>query len=240
MFLSYFAAELLKLRRSLALMLCLAAPSCVVVLGFLMALHRETPVPMALFALSASALWAFAMLPLTVTALSVLLAQMEHGPRTWDHLLTMPGARPRLFLAKAAVMMLLVAAMTLLLFAGTAASAALLPRLHPVAGAFDAGALAVTLAKMTAAAGLLCMLQLWVALSFRSFVPPLVLGIAGTFVAVAATSAKQGAYFPWLMAVNVLATEPEKPRLAITLGGLGGLVALALMLVHLSRREIAS
>src|SRR6187397_2843152 len=97
----YLMAELLKLRRSLALMLCLAAPSCVVILNMLMALEREGPVDMSLFGIAAAALWSFAMLPLTVTALSVLLAQMEHGPRTWDHLLTLPGARPRLHFAKA-------------------------------------------------------------------------------------------------------------------------------------------
>ena len=90
---------------------------------------------------------------------------------------------------------------------------------------------------MVAAAGLVCMLQLWVALRFRSFVPPLVFGIAGTFVAVAATSARQGLYFPWLMAVNVLASEPERQLFAVMLGGLGGLAALSAMLVHLNLRE---
>ena len=234
----YVIAEILKLRRSLALMLCLAAPSCVVILNFLMALERDGPAEMAMFSLGGSALWAFAMLPLTVTALSVLMAQMEHGPRTWDHLLTLPRARPHLFLAKALVMMGLVAAMTIFLLAGIVATAAVLPSLHPVnGGELDVKALALTLARMTAAAGLVCMLQLWVALRFRSFVPPLVFGIAGTFVAVAATSAKQGLYFPWLMAVNVLAAEPERQQLAIEMGGLGGLAVLLFMLVHLNFRE---
>ena len=237
MFRRYLIAELLKLRRSLALMLCLAAPSCVVILNLLMALERDGPVDMPMFGIAAAALWAFAMLPLTVTALSVLLAQMEHGPRTWDHLLTLPGARPRLYLAKALIMMGLVAAMTALLFAATLASALLVGRLHAVDGGLQASTLAWTMARMVAAAGLVCMLQLWVALRFRSFVPPLVFGIAGTFVAVAATGAQQGLYFPWLMAVNLLATEPERQQLALMLGGLGGIVALAAMLVHLNLRE---
>jgi ABC-2 type transport system permease protein len=116
-------------------------------------------------------------------------------------------------------------------------SALLVARLHAVTGSLDAVALASTLAKMVAAAALVCMLQLWVALRFRSFVPPLVFGIGGTFVAVAATSARQGAYFPWLMAVNVLATEPERQQLAIMLGTLGGLAALAAMVLHMNLRE---
>jgi ABC-2 type transport system permease protein len=227
----------LKLRRSLALLLCVAAPSCVAFLNALIALEREGSVALSMFGIGGAAFWAFAMLPLAATALSVLMAQMEHGPRTWDHMLTMPGARPRIYLAKALAMMGLIAAMSALLFVELLVSARLVAMLHPVAGALDAGQLATTLAKMAAAACLVCMLQLWVALHFRSFVPPLVFGIGGTFVAVAATSAKQGAYFPWLMAVNVLATDPARQNLALALGAVGGLLAMAGMLVHLSRSE---
>lgn len=233
----YLVTELLKLRRSLVLLLCLAAPACVVVLVTVIALDREGPVPLEMIGINASALWAFAMLPLSVTALSVLMAQMEHGQRTWDHLLTMPGARPRVYLAKASVMLGLVALMQLLLFLLILAAAPLITALHEVRGSLDAATLAATLAKMGVAASLVCMLQLWVALRFRSFVPPLVLGIGGTFAAIAATSARQGAYFPWLMSVNVLASEEATRQLAITLGGVGGLIALAAMLIHLSWRE---
>jgi lantibiotic transport system permease protein len=233
----YIVAEILKLRRSLALLLCLAAPACVAIINTLMALERERAVQLELVGLGGSALWAFAMLPLTVTALSVLMAQMEHGPRTWDHMLTLPGARPRIYLAKAVIMLALVAAMQALLFVLIVASVPLIESQHAVTGRFDATALAATLAKMGVAAGLLCILQLWVALHFRSFVPPLVFGIAGTFVAVAATSARQGAYFPWLMSVNVLAADPGKQELALMLGGFGGAVALLMMVAHLSWRE---
>jgi ABC-2 type transport system permease protein len=233
----YLIAELLKLKRSLALLLCVAAPCCVVILNALIALDRKGPVQLPMFGIGAAAFWAFAMLPLAVTALSVLMAQMEHGPRTWDHMLTMPGARTRIFLAKALTMLGLVTAMSLLLFVSVLASGWMVSKLHAVDGAFDPLTLAFTLAKMNAAAALVCMLQLWVALRFRSFVPPLVFGIGGTFVAVAATSARQGAYFPWLMAVNVLSTEPARQQLAMTLGALGGLVALVAMLAHMRLRE---
>lgn len=233
----YLAAEILKLRRSLVLLLCLAAPSCVTIIMTLSALDKVGPVPLDMLQVNVAALWAFAMLPLSVTALSVLMAQMEHGPRTWDHVLTLPGARPRVYLAKALVTLALVAAMQALLWILTVAAIPLIATLHPVAGAFDKAELAWTLAKMGGAANLVCVLQLWVALHFRSFVPPLVFGIGGTFVAIAATSAQQGVYFPWLMAVNVLATEPTTGQFAMMLGGAGGLAALAAMLVHLSLRE---
>lgn len=234
----YLIAELLKLRRSLVLLLCFAAPSCVALLGTLIALRTERPTEIDKFAMGTPGIWAFAMLPLAITALSVLLAQMEHGPRTWHHLLTLPGARPRAWLAKALVMLVLIAAMSFLLWGEILLSGAIIAAFRSDAtGTIEPATLAWLLIRMAAATTLVAMLQLWVALRFRSFVPPLVFGIAGTFAAIAATSAKEGIYFPWLMAVNVLTLEPGRQETALLLGGVGGLAVLAAMLVHLSRRE---
>ena len=83
----------------------------------------------------------------------------------------------------------------------------------------------------------MCIIQLWVALRFRSFVPPLILGIVGTFVAVIAAAAREGAYFPWLMPLHILSTEPAMQRMALAIGFAGGLATLAVMLVDLARRE---
>jgi lantibiotic transport system permease protein len=174
---------------------------------------------------------------MSVTALSVLMAQMEHGPRTWDHILAIPGARRRIFLAKAIVMLALVAAMTLLVGALLIAGAELLAALKPLATPLDRGALASTLWRMFLASGLMCIIQLWTALAFRSFVPPLLLGIMGTFVSVAAAAAREGAYFPWLMPLHILSTDPAMQRVALEIGALGGLAALVLMLLHLQHRE---
>jgi ABC-2 type transport system permease protein len=90
---------------------------------------------------------------------------------------------------------------------------------------------------MFAGSLLLIAIQLWAALRFRSFVPPLVIGIGGTFVAVAATASKQGAFFPWLIPTNALATDPEQAAMAIDIGFYGGLAAALLMLIDMSRKE---
>lgn len=79
--------------------------------------------------------------------------------------------------------------------------------------------------------------QLWIALRFASFVPALATGIAGTFFAVVATSAKVGVVLPWQIPVNQLATDPARADLALAVGALGGAVAFALMLWRMGRRE---
>jgi lantibiotic transport system permease protein len=113
------------------------------------------------------------------------------------------------------------------------------PEVAP-AGALDIGLHARTLAMMWASSLLLIAVQLWVALRFASFVPGLVLGIAGTFFAVVATGAQEGVLMPWQMPVNMVSSGKEAWRvpIALSLGSLGGLAAFALMLIHLSRREV--
>jgi ABC-2 type transport system permease protein len=67
-----------------------------------------------------------------------------------------------------------------------------------------------------------------------------VFGIAGTFVALVAVGARQGLYFPWLMAVNVMASDPARHAMALVLGGGGGLAMLTVMCVVLARRDMVS
>ena len=237
-----FLTDLMKLRRSLALLLCAAAPTMVAVLSMVILMDRDRPSNWAMFTTNVSALWSFFMLPMTVTALTVLVAQLEHGPKFWNHLMALPVARWRIFAAKAGVVVMLVAAMTLglvLLIPLVGMLAEALASGTQLAGSYDMAGNARLLATMFAGSILLIAIQLWAALRFRSFVPPLIIGIGGTFVAVAATGSKQGAFFPWLIPTNALASNPARADMAIAIGLWGGLALLALMLVDLSRREFA-
>lgn len=233
----FLIVEMLKLRRSLVMLLCLSAPVLVTIIVTLIGLKTGKSVPMSNYAQTGAAFWAFAMLPLSLTALSVLMAQMEHGPKSWDHLLALPGGRRWLFLAKAMVMIALTGAMTIWLLLLLWAGAAIIPAFKPIVGRFDLGETAILLGRMFIASILMAVIQLWAALRFRSFVPPLVLGILGTFISVAAASAREGAYFPWLMPLHMLSTDAAMATLALQIGGLGGMAGLAAMLVDLGRRE---
>ena len=238
--LAALAAEALKLRRSLVLLLCAAAPLMVALLCAVMAMDHGAKGLWERYALGGTALWAFFMLPMTVTALTILLAQTEHGPRAWNHLLALPVPRWRYYVAKAVVVFALLALMSALLWVGLIGGGLVADRLSDkveFSGPLPLWPVAKVLLTMLAGAVLVTALQLWAALRFRSFVPPLVLGIGGTFVAVAATGAKQGAFFPWLIPTNALAADPARADVAIGVGLWGGLAVLALMLAHLSRYE---
>jgi len=237
---SAILAEFAKLRRSLALLLCVAAPTMVSVLSAVILMEGEKTGEWAMFSMSTAAMWSFFMLPMTVTALTVLIAQIDHGPKAWNHLLALPVPRWRLYAAKAFVVISLVAAMSAALIALIPAAGAMAEMLasgQQLKGAYDWEASASLIGTMFAGSLLLIAIQLWAALRFRSFVPPLVIGIGGTFVAVAATASKQGAFFPWLIPTNALATDPERAAMAINIGLYGGLAVALLMLVDMARKE---
>lgn len=240
--LAVLSVEIRKLNRSLAALLAVAAPSLIAIFTFFNLLRGKAAQPWEMWMVSSIGVWAFFMLPMSVTALTALVAHMEHGPKSWDHLRSLPLPRWRLYAAKAVMVLAVVAVMsvaTLILTWGAVMLAtAIKPNLTPT-GALDVALYATTMGKVFLAAILMVAIQLWIALRFSSFVPALVVGIGGTFFSVVATSAKAGVFFPWQMPVNMLVSnEAWRVNTALGLGCGLGLVVLALAVAHLARREV--
>ena len=235
------SVEFRKLNRSLALLLAVVAPVLIAIFTFFNMLRGSAPQEYDMWIMSGSAIWAFFMLPMSVTALTALVAHMEHGPKSWDHLRALPLPRWRIYAAKTVCVIAVVAlmsALTLLMtWAAVEIAAAVKPAITP-SGVPDMALHAWTLVKMLAAAFLLIAVQLWMALRFQSFVPGLALGIGGTFFAVVATSARAGVFMPWQMPVNMLTNDAWRADTALAIGGAGGFIALVLMVTHLSWREV--
>ncbi|MET3666943.1 ABC transporter permease [Caulobacter sp. 1776] len=239
--LAVLSVEVRKLNRSLAALLAVAAPSLIAAFLFFLVLRGSRAGKWDMFLQGSTTAWAFFMLPMSVTALTALVAHMEHGPRAWDHLRALPVPRWKIYAAKAICVIAVVTIMSglnlLLSWASVSAAAAIKPAVMPT-GTIDVARMLVLNLKVTTAATLLIAIQLWTALRFASFVPALALGIGGTFFSVVATSAKEGVFFPWQMPVNMLAKEAWRVETALALGGGLGLLALVAAMVHLARREV--
>jgi lantibiotic transport system permease protein len=233
--------EARKLNRSLALLLAVAAPCLIGVFIFFNMLRGKAPMAWEMWMGSSAGIWAFFMLPMSVTALTALVAHMEHGPKAWDHLRALPRPRWTTYAAKAACVLLLVAAMSLLNLAVTwgavRAAATIKPVLEPTGDLALMQHLTVV-GRMWLAAILLTAIQFWTAMRFASFVPALAIGIGGTFFSVVATAAEAGVFFPWQMPVNMLATEAWRVNVALGLGGGLGALVLIRAVSHLSAREV--
>ena len=232
--------ELRKLNRSLAGVLALAAPCLIPIYTVVRVSRWEGPLPWDTTVTNGLAIWAFFMLPMSAIALTALVAQLEHGPRSWEHLHALPVARWKTYAAKLICVLLLLAGMSGLTLGLTIMAAWIGDRLASeggLSGTLDLGMLLMLLAKIYAASLLLVALQLWTALRFSSFVPAISLGIGGVFFATVATSAKEGVFFPWQMPINMLASEGWRAETALALGAGGGVVACVVAIVHLARRE---
>jgi ABC-2 type transport system permease protein len=231
--------EYAKLKRTLAVTLCLVAPSLASALLMLICL-KSPGTPWTGVIMNVTAIWAFFVLPMTLAALSALLGQIEHGPRMWDHILSLPLPRWRLFTAKGVVIISLIVLMSVLLLTEVAMSGIMLrvtaPE-HAPTGVFPAQVFITVLAEIAAAGLFMAMIQLWVALATRSFVAPLTVGIAGAFFAIGAMSAKEAIFIPWVMPIKVLLDHGAHAMLAVQLGLWGGLVTWLLMILHLSHKE---
>ncbi len=261
--------ELMKLKRSKIMLVFLAGPALVALLFFsLQASGAELEVwPFYFFA--GFTAWATFMLPLSATIIATLMAQLEHGPKTWAHLLALPVPKWRLFAAKAVVALLLIAGMSiltglLLWFGGwlagylnpehklidpapyAALAESMLNDEDTAFGDLDAALLVRNwkwvvverLAYIYLSSFLLIAVQLWAAFKFRNFLIPLALGVGGGFFAIFAQASKYGIFFPWLMPFNTLGFMPEKVNMALSLGLVGGVAAMLLMLIDMSRMQI--
>ena len=233
-------AEATKLRRSLVLLVAATPPVMVFALGVLVVASGNAPEDWMIHTMAGSAIWAYFLLPMSVIGLTALIAQLEHGPNTWSHTLALPVPRWQVFLAKALVSVGLMAVVSAAVALAGWTSALVGLQLGDevgMTGRYDP-MLALRLYGSMFVAGLLVMAIQWtLAMRFRSFAAPVSVGIGGTFVAVAATSAEKGLYFPWLMPVNVLASESSRGDLAIAMGGVGGVIVFAVAIVWLSRRD---
>jgi len=233
-------AELLKLKRSLIVLLILSIPLMVFLLGVMVVASGNGPAEWPMLAMSGAAIWSFFLLPMTATALTALVAQLEHGSRGWSYALALPHPKWAVLTAKAVIVVAVMAMISLLVGAANIASGIVGEWFLPgkvLQGDLPLGLMVALMAKMGLAGLLVVAIQFVIAIRYESFAVPVVFGIAGTFVAVVATGAKQGLYFPWLMATNILNSDPQAATQVMLMGSIGGLALFIVGIAWLSRRD---
>lgn len=233
-------AEALKLKRSLIVLLILAIPAMVFLLGVAAIVTNNSTDQWSNMAMSGAAIWSFFLLPMTATALTALIAQLEHGSRAWSYTLALPYPKWAVFTAKAVIIIFVMGLISALVGVATLLSGIFAGWIAPetaMQGDLPVALLGGMLFKMWLTSLLVVAIQFAVAMRFESFAVPVVVGILGTFVAVVATSAQAGLYFPWLMATNILNSDPARAQLALLMGSVGGILLFGLTIAWLSRRD---
>jgi hypothetical protein len=231
-------AEVLKMKRTLALWLAFLAPLVVVVFILLGFLDRgEEWLGTGLdnawgeFAQSVDIFWALLMLPLFTTLQTALLANLEHRSEQWKHLYALPVPRWAVVAAKQAVAAALMGLSHLMLICFTLLGGWLLWLLRPGLGfhaAIPWGQLLRPVATAYLASWLILAIHTWVALRWRSFVVASAVGIVLTVAGVIVINSEWGSFYPWALS-GLIVSDCNKgealPLLEFLLGSLGGVVA---------------
>jgi lantibiotic transport system permease protein len=238
-------AETLKLKRTLALRMVFVAPALLTALAVLTQSARlsragakagplwESHVQQSL------AIWAIFVLPLLVTLEAALACGIEHADRHWRHLFALPVPRPALYAAKLLTVHGLTLSSTLVAGALVALSGWGLTLWYPAvayAGPPPIASIAGRALLCWLAAGLITSTHVWIATRWASFTVAAGAGVAGTFFALFAASAKAARYYPWLLPVNAVAS-PDRLPVALALGIGGGLLVAVLGGIDFARRE---
>ncbi len=235
------SAEILKLKRTLALWVAVLSPLLVILLQCAFTLRvPKSRLKAGLWAAvqQGSNFWAVLLLPLVACLLTALLAGLEHRENSWKQVFALPVPRWAVYGAKAVAAHALIALGSTVLYGGIIASGYALHMMLPQApfGPAPWTELAGRLALVFAASSALIAIHLWVATRCKAFPFPLGLGIGAVLVSIIAASDKTMTYWPWMFPGNT--AVPERFAAALWLGLGGGIAITALGAWDTVRRDI--
>jgi hypothetical protein len=244
MFRKIVAVELIKIRRSLALLMMIAIPLMVLALNLAMLVKRhdlgQIDARLWFFYWTGNTgMWSYFMLPLYMALVTGLLNGHEHKNQTWRLMLTLPVSQLQLFVVKGILAWLFVVASTLILMLGTALSVGVLV----LAGASADGAFPVELLTMLGKVALTCLpvlvIQHAISWRFQNLVLPLAVGVIATMGAQPIGSSTYWVWYPWSYPVMaMLGSDVAKQQQAMLLAAVVGVALLAVSAVVLGRREV--
>lgn len=251
--------EVLKLRRTLALLAAVLVPLVVIGMTTLTIISRDPGSRIssqtgAWDALSLNFilfLWCLVALGPFVALETALLAGIEHRENAWKHLFALPVARWSIYAAKLLVAVGLVALSSVVLTLGFVAEGLLLSIARPDLGLTLPVPWTAFLGRtvdFTAASLLVLVIQSWVATRWRSF--PLAAGldiagsIAGLILSLSPRSASVASLFPWSLPFIALsrsasAIRSEVQATALLIGLVGGILVAALTCWDVTRQDVA-
>lgn len=246
MLLKLLALELLKVRRSLALLMMFAVALMVVLLNVLMLAKQfdlaAIGAPQWLrFWQNITGLFCYFMLPLYIALITGLLNGHEHRNHTWRLMLTLPVSQLQLFIAKCLLAWLFVLGALAVLATG----AALAVLGFGVAGASLDGAFAFQLLplvpKVMLGALPLVVIQHAISWRFQNIVAPLAVGVIGTMGITQVGSSSYWVWYPWTYAtMAAMGSTPDRQHMALMLAAAVGAALFIASAALLGRREVDS
>lgn len=245
-FLRAFAAERLKLKRTLTIWMILIAPLAVCFL-YLMIMIKQVHMYYDQEAWygalkSILSMWSAIMLPLFITLETALTANSEHSNQTWKHLYALPIPRRSVFYAKWAINILLVFLSSIACFGFSIGAGLIMRVIFPETGfMFEIPWVEAIIihGKVFAASLLIISIHTWISLNWKSIVVAIGSGMVAAVGNLTIMMSDQWApIFPWtLPIISYVAEDVNLVQVyAIALGG--GLLMALIGSLWISRKQI--
>lgn len=249
------SAEILKTKRTLALLMTLLAPAVIAVIQFAMYMQNRdyylTHVDHNQWLTlnqNSMVFWSLMMMPLFVTLETALMSGLEYGRKNWTLLYTMPVPRWAFYAAKEAICMALIGISILVMWGYAVLVGLILQAIEPAYGLradlipWKEMWTGYTLVYL--AAFLIISIHLWVSSRWPNFVVAIGFGIAATVTAVLIFQSDWGRFFPWtmpgLLALSTLQKVdlPMSVPLFLAIGAGGGLLFAILAGWDIGHRDV--
>jgi len=251
MFIKSIKAELLKTRRTLALALAFVAPLVIVlfVVGFYYMEHEEYFRPTAgqnpwnQLLQMILVYWNLLMMPLFAVLETALIAQLEHGPKSWKLLYTQPVPRRSIYSAKLLVCLGWIAISNIVLLGAILAAGRLLQAISPTFGlaAPFPWRHALWLIGLSYLAGwFMIAFHLWVATRWSSFVVAMGTGVVAAIFTVFVFGEEVANYIPWTIPGAIVSETMEPEVVGVTVAAclVGAMLAALLGGWDVLRRDV--
>lgn len=228
------SAEILKIKRTLALWLAFITPLAIVGLMFVATLLPQGNTDPNVNAWDGFSeliflFWSLLMLPLFITLETALLSELESTEKHWKHLFALPIPRSALYMAKLLVGAGLIALSTMVLWGGLLLAGYSLRWLKPGSGFEFSIPWFETLqtAFLTyLAAWLILAFHTWISLRWRSFTLSVGVGMIATVIGVFITvgAERWARFYPWMLPSMAMGNDGQIVLQVLLLGIMGGIV----------------
>jgi len=236
--------ELIKTKRSLALLMMFLSPLMVLLVNLLLLLNNEGKMiadkGWSLYWLQNYAMWGYFMMPLYIALITALLNGIEHRSNGWRFMMSLPVKQKDLFLAKLILAWIYLIGASLVLFISIFLSILILE----AAGITGADMLSFEVSQKLIFTCIACLailtIQHIVSWRWKNIVAPLGLGVVATMSIMQFSHSKYWHFNPWtytLMTTN--SPEPSMQSSAIIYSLFISLVLTIIAMVWLGKREVS-
>jgi len=249
------SAELLKTRRTLALLMTVLAPLIIAVIQFAMYIqgseyHLNQVDRNQWLSLNQSSLvfWSLLMMPLFVTLETALLSGLEYDRKNWALLYTMPTPRWAFYAAKEVISLALIGISTVVMLGLVVLTGLILQRINPgyglSASTIPWAQMGESYALLYGASFLIVSIHLWVSSRWPNYVVAFGTGIAATVTTVLVFESEWARFFPWSMPGLLVLSNGGNTDLVmpvpifLAIGAGGGLLVALLGGWNIARRDV--